>query len=213
MSVQLARTELAQSYEVGLIQQTPTPDLSEDATAILARLARRAWSLKRALDTNNETSHAFLLPPGLNEKATALDYANVERELATILREIDEAAYTLYGIDPEDRAVIETPSNRAVARNDNEDEDVDEDNQASEDESPVDLAASGLNSWLVGVAFGRFDPRLATGDVPPPEPGPFDLLPSRSPGMWPEGEETARSPTFSLTTKAMRTTSPPAFAR
>ena len=84
----------------------------------------------------------------------------------------------------------------------------DENDDANEDESPVDLAANGLNSWLVGVAFGRFDPRLATGERSiPPEPEPFDPLPSRSPGMWPEGEEPADLPTFSSTTKAMRTTS------
>jgi hypothetical protein len=45
---------------------------------------------------------------------------------------------------------------------------------------------------LVGVAFGRFDPRLATGERPQPSlREPFDPLPSRSPGMYPEGEEPA----------------------
>ena len=44
-------------------------------------------------------------------------------------------------------------------------------------------------SWLVGVVFGRFDERLATGERSvPPESEPFDPLPSRSPGMWPENE-------------------------
>ncbi|MFY9975220.1 MAG: hypothetical protein WAK53_13250, partial [Chromatiaceae bacterium] len=57
------------------------------------------------------------------------------------------------------------------------------------------LASDGLSSWLVGVAFGRFDPRLATGErAIPPEPEPFDPLPSRSPGMYPEGEEPADRP-------------------
>ncbi|HCP76927.1 MAG TPA: hypothetical protein DIU11_04105, partial [Pusillimonas sp.] len=51
VSVQLARVELAQSFEVGLIQQTPVPDLDIEQQAQLATLARRAWSLKRTLDT------------------------------------------------------------------------------------------------------------------------------------------------------------------
>jgi hypothetical protein len=39
-------------------------------------------------------------------------------------------------------------------------------------------------SWVVGVAFGRFDVRLATGDrSAPPEPEPFDPLPVCAPGM------------------------------
>ena len=45
------------------------------------------------------------------------------------------------------------------------------------------LSAS-LLSWTVGVAFGRFDLRLATGKrSAPPEPEPFDPLPVCSPGM------------------------------
>lgn len=44
--------------------------------------------------------------------------------------------------------------------------------------------AAELVDWLVGVAFGRFDLRLATGERPiPPEPEPFDPLPVSSPGM------------------------------
>lgn len=45
-------------------------------------------------------------------------------------------------------------------------------------------------SFAVGVAFGRFDWRLATGErAAPPEPEPFDPLPAQSPGMLPEGVE------------------------
>jgi hypothetical protein len=62
VSLQLARTELAQSFEVGLIQQTPVPELSRADTQQLADLARRAWSLKRSLDTATLNSHALILP-------------------------------------------------------------------------------------------------------------------------------------------------------
>lgn len=72
----------------------------------------------------------------------------------------------------------------------------------------ADLTAD-LFDWLVGVAFGRFDIRLATGErQPPPEPGPFDPLPATSPGMLPDGE-TPFTPTpasWSMT-PATRTTS------
>jgi hypothetical protein len=47
-------------------------------------------------------------------------------------------------------------------------------------EITADLAE--LLSWSVGVAFGRFDLRLATGERElPAEPDPFDRLPARSP--------------------------------
>lgn len=208
ISIQLARTELAQSYEVGLIQQTPVPDLSDSDKTILARLARRAWSLKRSLDTTNETSHAFLLPPDVNERLTGLDRAAVNGELGEIQRQIDDEAFRLYGITEEDRAAIERT---AKAPRDQEGEaqgdDEDEVEEAEDAEAwagdfkdfnvydAFDWSNEFVNSWLVGVAFGRFDPRLATGERPiPPEPGPFDALPARSPGMWPNGEEPADRP-------------------
>src|SRR5690606_32111935 len=79
-----------------------------------------------------------------------------------------------------------------------EDESSDEDDDSEEDsESSVELTATTLTtySWLVGVAFGRFDPRLATGKrAIPQEPEPFDPLPARSPGMWPEGEQPDTAP-------------------
>jgi hypothetical protein len=44
--------------------------------------------------------------------------------------------------------------------------------------------AGELVDWLVGVTFGRFDLRLATGERPlPPELDLFDPLPACSPGM------------------------------
>jgi len=61
--VQLARTELAQSYEVGLIQCTPIPPLTEHATRnTLSTLAREAHDLQRDRDRTDETTHVFCLP-------------------------------------------------------------------------------------------------------------------------------------------------------
>jgi hypothetical protein len=194
VSVQLARTELAQSYEVGLIQQTPVPNLSPGDTRALAELARRSWSLKRSLDTTAETSRAFLLPPGLNERATGLDQATAQRELEETQRKIDDAVSGLYRVGPEERAAISATSTSGASAGDeltdSEDEEADRDQ-----ETPTGPSANVVGSWLVGVAFGRFDPRLATGErAIPPEPEPFDPLPSRSPGMYPEGEEPADRP-------------------
>ena len=189
VAVQLARTELAQSYEVGLIQQTPIPNLSEDSTTALAQIARRAWSLRRSLDTSNETSHAFLLPPGVNAKVTAIDAAAVERELADIQAQIDDLTFSFYGISAEDRATIEAPIKAATSGSDDGDAESD-DADEGDDDTDVSDGSEALGAWLVGVAFGRFDPRLATGErAIPPEPEPFDPLPSRSPGMYPLGEE------------------------
>lgn len=196
VSAQLARTELAQSYEVGLIQQTPVPELSASDVELFAQRARRAWSLNRSLDTTKETSHAFLLPPGLNEKVGGLDRGAIARELTAIQEEIDEAAFTLYGIGPQDRAAIDASAKRPTSSDHIiEDGFDDEEDDAIEDDVLDDAGQDALTSWLVGVAFGRFDARLSTGErAIPPEPDPFDPLPSRSPGMWPEGDPQTRQP-------------------
>ncbi|WP_175704191.1 type II restriction endonuclease subunit M [Burkholderia ambifaria] len=180
VAVQLARTELAQSFEVGLIQQTPVPDLSEDQTLRLASLARRAWSLKRTISTTEETSHTFLLPALLRPRLGDFDPAAIASELADIQTEIDAIAFDLFAFSPADRET-------AGAQN------CTEDNEAGDDEDNEDAPVAAprtdaLLSWAVGVAFGRWDWRLATGEQPMPlEPEPFDPLPDRSPGMLIDG--------------------------
>lgn len=184
-------------YEAGLIARTPVPQMAEHVASELQSLARRAWSIKRQLDTTNETSHAFLLPPGLNEMKTGLEREAIISDLFSIQREIDELAFQLYGIESEDRAAVErtaTPPASVSPLGDANDEEQDED-ASEEDPAPVSSGADDLASWLVGVSFGRFDPRLATGErAIPPEPDPFDPLLPRSFGMYQVGEEPADRP-------------------
>lgn len=185
VSVQLARVELAQSFEVGLIQQTPVPDIQPDRLSKLAALARRAWSITRTIDTVEETSHAFILPWALLGQHGGCDTLAIEGDLAEIQSEIDSIAFDLYRFDMEDRAVacgIAATVENGAATGEPEDEGNDIQSAA-----PTDLT-TGLLSWAVGVAFGRFDWQLATSERSvPPEPDPFDPLPAKSPGMLPDG--------------------------
>ncbi|MDK2797888.1 MAG: hypothetical protein PWQ19_1438 [Tepidiphilus sp.] len=169
-------------WEAGVIQRTPAPTFDSDHTAKLEKLARRAWSLKRTLDTTEETSHAFLLPTVLRARLGDYDPPAIEAELARIQSEIDAIAFDLYGFSEADRAAAQSQSGQ---HGDAEETAADED--AEEAAVPVD-ATAGLLAWTVGVAFGRFDWRLATGErVAPAEPDPFDPLPAKSPGMLPDG--------------------------
>jgi len=183
VSLQLAAADAAaRSYEVGVIQKTPVPNISAEQQTTLAALARLAWSLKRTLDTVEETSHAFLLPAALRPRLGSYDPLVIEAELERIQAEIDAIAFDLYGFSPEDRAAVVQPASGM------DDETIDAEDEAEDDSLPAD-AQSALLSWAVGVAFGRFDLRLATGErAAPPEPEPFDPLPARSPGMLPEGD-------------------------
>ena len=183
------------SYEVGVIQLTPVPNLAVEAAAPIAELARQYWSRKRWLDSRTENSHAFLLPALLQADADSFVdraqrweqlSASTQAQLDALEIEIDEYAYRLYGISEQDRRRIAQSSGTISEAEespdaDDGDESVDDGDVAEVDASPM---VASLLSWMVGVAFGRFDVRLATGErEAPPEPAPFDPLPVCSPGM------------------------------
>ena len=191
VEIQLAlAAEGRKHYEVGIIQRTPIPTIDANSQTQLATLARRSWSLKRTLDTTNETSHAFLLPDLLRTRLGEFRPQEILSELAKIQTEIDEIAFRLYGFTDADKATMEEASQNSSS--DNAEEVEDEDNADIAEKSPSVEYAS-LLSWMVGVIVGRFDYRLATGErIAPVEPEPFDPLPEKSPGMLPD----ALSPLF-----------------
>ncbi|MCA7902620.1 BREX-1 system adenine-specific DNA-methyltransferase PglX [Burkholderia cepacia] len=173
------------SYEVGVIQKTPIPDLDAERKARLAVLARHAWSQKRILDTIEETSHAFALPAALRARLSDYDPLTIEKELALVQTEIDEIAFELYGFSEADRAAVQ--ASQGVANEGDTEASTDDEGDDEDSAAPIDQTA-GLLSWAVGVAYGRFDWRLATGErAAPAEPEPFDPLAGKSPGMLPDG--------------------------
>ena len=190
-------------FVVGVLQWLPWAESGIRAdNNQLGHLARRAWSLKRSLDTRTETSHAFTLPALLQIKdgvlaARAEVWANhvrsIEAELISIQSEIDTRCFDLYGIDKADRGIITQASGANISENPDiesdgdtnaeADADMDEADDSQDNSDVVNLAAE-LGSWAVGVAFGRFDLRVATGTISlAKEPEPFDPLPACSPAM------------------------------
>ena len=173
-------------FLVGPFLKLPVPSRPWEGEADLVRVARRAWSLNRTLDTAVETSHAFLLPAALRARLGDYDPPSIEAELVKIQAEIDDIAFELYGFSDADRAAA-LGSSGAV----DEDDGVEGASESEgEDGAEAVDQTDALLSWAAGVAFGRFDWRLATGErEAPPEPDPFDRLPAKSPGMLPEGAE------------------------
>lgn len=172
------------SYEVGVIQQTPVPNLSPQDENALSTLALQAWTLKRQLDTATENSHAFSLPALLQVMGTHINdrvhaysilVQQTETHLATIQADIDNRCFALYGIDAADRASIE----RGFGPPSDDGPDEEEEVEASNGDTVADLI-----SWAIGVTFGRFDLSLATGHrALPAPPDPFAPLPACAPGM------------------------------
>lgn len=172
----------AHSFEVGVIQTTPVPPLDDEYKNALAELSRRAWSIKRRLDSVHEVSHAFLLPTALRKRLGEYAPESMNAELDQIQAEIESRCFGLYGLGDSERQMPVTTPAADMPGNDGEDEDDEADTEGAADER------SQLLSWAVGVAFGHFDWRLATGErFVPPEPDPLAPLPSRSPGMLAEG--------------------------
>ncbi len=200
VALQLAAVDAAaRSYEVGVLQGTPIPQAVHDTAARkLSEQSLRAWAIKRFLDTRVEISHAFTLPAMLHvsgdsvgTRSSAWDsrVAEAERDLASIQSLIDNFCFDLYGVSDEDRRSItksvgSSSGSADEARSEVADEDDNEEEENNDEAADVRALTAELVSWAVGVAMGRFDVRLATGQrAGPPEPGPFDPLPVCSPGM------------------------------
>jgi hypothetical protein len=191
VKAQLARVDLAQSFEVGMIQQTPFPAISEDNRSELAVLAGRICHEKRMLDTVRPASHAFIAPatfaaPGrtLAERAAAWA-ARVrasEETVAAIQAKIDELAFHIYGLDAADRTALTSTLATEAA----DDAAADADEEEEEEATAADTTAlrADLLAYSIGCVFGRWDIRYATGERPAPEPpDPFAPLPVCPPGQ------------------------------
>ncbi|WP_296167054.1 hypothetical protein [uncultured Brevundimonas sp.] len=178
-------------FLVGVLHKIPFVEPKNEQASQLSLLGRNAWSLKRELDTVEETSHAFLLPAALRPRHGSFDPSAIGAELARIRSAIDEIVSDLYGLSDTDRAAI-MGCVTLVADDGGEAKTALDENSELEDEDEggpdVDQAYS-LLSWAVGVAMGRFDWHLAFRERDaPPEPGPFDHLPAKSPGMLSDGD-------------------------
>lgn len=176
------------SYEAGVILRTPVPKVEKAEADRLSNLSLRSWSLKRKLDQTNETSLAFVLPVELMSQLGEYDPPALELALNNLQAEIDEIAFKLYRFSDSDRAAALGSSGSADEGDSDSSQDAD-DSEENDGAEAVDQT-DGLLSWAAGVAFGRFDWRLATGERDtPPEPDPFDPLPAKSPGMLPDDAE------------------------
>ena len=175
-------------YEVGLIGGIPVVGTTQEQSSRLSDLAQQGWKHKRNISSTTETAHAFLLPAALRTRLGDYDPPSIEAELADIQAEIDDIAFDLYGFNDEDRAAA--LGSYGTADEDASDATEDADESDDDDGAEAIDQTDGLLSWAAGVAFGRFDWRLATGErEAPPEPEPFDPLPAISPGMLPDGAE------------------------
>jgi len=193
-------------FVVGVLQKLPFPELDERTIQSLNRLAREAWSLRRSLDSCNETSRAFSIPALLQvdgrklaDRVTAWSEHTraVQTRLDAIQAEVDMRCYDLYDLDDGTRRTVEEEFGSAREEvHPRDGEELEGESDSAESNSGRHAVRSAeLISWTVGVIVGRFDIRLGLGTRSlPPEPDPFDSLPIHLPAMLPPGELTQNYP-------------------
>ena len=175
-------------FEAGLVGRVPVPnDLPKEIVANLNEITARLWRIRCKADSISETSNRFVLPLKIRPLHLSFDLEDIIFEERSIISKINDVCFDLYEFDENDRmaatGILETTGLASGQLN-----------EKSEDEGDQALAKAPIRSdelsWAAGIAFGRFDWRLATGEREfPPEPDPFDPLPAKSPGMLPDGAE------------------------
>ena len=177
-------------FDVGTFQRMPFPDLDSLTKRSLEGYTLRAFRICLLRAVRNEVSCEFSFPPLLEADRsqtlasgfTATTNSDGHGDVLNRLRKrIDSLVLIAYGLKPEDiakRGAVEDP-NSGSTRNSNADP------GAATELSGEDRARAvgDLLMWCVGVAFGRWDVRMA-GDqsLIPKLQGPFDRLPQVAPG-------------------------------
>ncbi|WP_439146104.1 hypothetical protein [Vibrio sp.] len=129
------------SYEVGAISKTPMPELTQYDIEYLSKKAKSIWQSKRKFDATDETSHAYLLPKLLLTD----DFMNSDQAITDIKQlqqDIDTYCFNLFEFSDSDKQL--------ALESHGED-------KSDYSKTSVKEDLSGVISWSVGVAFGRFD--------------------------------------------------------
>jgi hypothetical protein len=169
----------------------------------------KSYTTLLQIDNDSENSHAFTFPTVIQAIGTTLaeraadygkQYAEIESELLKMQSKVEEIAFDLYGFTEEERK--DTASGKQavggaqISASDDDDGKRGEEGTADEsDDSPVvsgstlssanlQLLTVHLLSWCIGVAFGRWDIRIAIDPSRAPKLQDFfEPLPVCPPGM------------------------------
>lgn len=171
-------------YVVGIVSRLPFLEPGIEDKRKLTESFYRACSIKIAGLACDETSHHFCMPrlPGMKRDACS----EADRELEAILGEIDLVAELVYGFSKSDADLI--ANTLRSAQENLIVEGLEEGEEESEDH--IDQGSfEHVLSWALGVAFGRFDLSMVTGErALPGDFDPFAPLSTKSPGMLPDGD-------------------------
>jgi len=173
------------SYEVGVIQRTPLPEISDNINTQLSVISREIIKEKCQLSKHSEISHLFYKPLFCNDSQISLShnftqwkqkYDESSEIISQYQIQINNIVCDLYGIPFEYHKIISNASENLP-------------HPLKNIIIKLPDYTSSLLSYLLGCIFGRWDIRYATGEKDAPDlPDPFDPLPTCSPGML-QGED------------------------
>lgn len=192
------------SYEspefiVGVLKKLPMPRLTVAQALTFSEAASLIAHTKKEIRSGDEVEHWFTIPSLLHVEGGRLEERiyewcrNVQNAIARIQDQqslVDSMGFEAYEFSDRDiHEVIELSSKMSTSTEDQvEADESDGDNDLSAcDAMEVSGAelTNALMTYGLGVVFGRWDIRFATGQRPnPPLPDdPFAPLPAYSPGM------------------------------
>jgi hypothetical protein len=183
----------ARSYDLTIVRDAPVPRPAEATAQEIESRVSEALRLVQDSDRRDEVSTSFCLPELVRHRTGTLQDAghllDEERQsarsrLSTLQAEIDNLVFDLYGLSEDDRALVRSEMGQPAAE-DPEPLIAEADDEEEEAASAEDLPArvQDLLMWCVGVAFGRWDVRMALDpSLLPALQAPFDPLPRCAPG-------------------------------
>ena len=188
------------NFLVDTLKRVPWPDLSDEVKTRFDVLVARHVEQRRVAYQNHEPFHEFLLPAKILDfsqggKALAFDPASLIDE------EMERAVTDAYGFSSEQARAVERDLLEALTyqRGATTEEETANDHDPSGETSDESESDEGSDfvldysprateeahiSYLVGVAFGRWDVRIAIDPTLAPKlPDPFSPLPVCPPGL------------------------------
>ena len=167
INLMVGSSELAQSFEVGIIRSCPFPKLPEEE---LKQLALNIYKSMYILDSTTETSHAyysFCSPCAIQNNIHIL-YENFVQKRNQLIADVLKNQNTLDDIA---RNALKT-NNSLPKINTNDFEHI-----------TLEDFADAILSYLIGIVFGRWDYHYANGEnIYSNIPNPFEQLPVTPPG-------------------------------
>lgn len=181
----------AKQYDKGIVESCPFVVTSEDSQRLIIEATLGAVESLRLLSQRTEGDSLFVCPLIRHSFIETVRHAEalanaVSEKLKSSLAEIDRLVDWTYQVDSK------SLENIVLAEKTDDETDIQEgSDQGGEDEEEATApmctpreVASGLVSYAVGCALGRWDVRYATGQRSFPALGdPFAALPGFFPGM------------------------------